>query len=226
VSRRLLAPLLVVAALVAGIWFWAGVVAPGYWSAILLALAWLVACGVAVGRITQAAPALRLPLGGAFLACLVAAVAGFYAAFVRHTVADETIVSGVPQSRATAGATTAGLESRQRARTRTNVVELLGAVTRKAPTGAGIARVVRFARARRRLTLSDGFEVSPAPRVHVRLATDAGSATFKDLGGLKGSKGDQQYEIPVGLPLSVYDTVVFWCVPLSQTLASAELAPA
>lgn len=99
------------------------------------------------------------------------AVAGFYLTAVRDTVADEAIVRGVPESRATAGATTAGPESAGGERARRNVVELLGPVTKKAPTGEGIARVVRVAGDGRRLTLSDGFDVSPAPGVHVRLAT-------------------------------------------------------
>lgn len=46
---------------------------------------------------------------------------------------------------------------------------------------------------------------------------------FRDLGPLKGSRGDQQYEIPRGVDLDRYRTVVFWCVPFSQALARARL---
>ena len=38
--------------------------------------------------------------------------------------------------------------------------------------------------------------------MRVYLATDASGATFKDLGGLKGSKGTQQYAIPAKTNLS------------------------
>jgi len=63
--------------------------------------------------------------------------------------------------------------------------------------------------------------------VRVYLATDAGASNFKDLGALKGNKGDQQqYAIPAAVKLSTYETVVFWCVPFTQTLAMAQLRPA
>ena len=58
--------------------------------------------------------------------------------------------------------------------------------------------------------------------MRVYLATDAGGETFKDIGALKGSKGTQQYAIAAGIDLARYDTVVFWCVPFSQSLASAR----
>ncbi|MGH2898855.1 MAG: DM13 domain-containing protein, partial [Solirubrobacteraceae bacterium] len=93
-------------------------------------------------------------------------------------------------------------------------------------SAAGTARVVKLAAGGRRLTLSDGFEIDPGPQVRVYLATDASGATFKDLAALKGSKGSQQYGLPAGLDLDRYDTVVFWCVPFSQSLASAALRPA
>ena len=35
----------------AGLWFWAGVVAPGYWSTIVLGALWFVACSVLFGRV-------------------------------------------------------------------------------------------------------------------------------------------------------------------------------
>ena len=93
-------------------------------------------------------------------------------------------------------------------------------------SASGTARVVRLAGGGRRLTLSDGFEIDPGPQVRVYLATDASGATFEDIGALKGSKGDQQYAIPRGVDLGRYDTVVFWCVPFSQSLASAALRAA
>jgi hypothetical protein len=45
----------------------------------------------------------------------------------------------------------------------------------------------------------------------------------KDLGRLKGNKGDQQYAIPASVDLRRYRSVIFWCVPFSQTLARANL---
>ena len=233
-APKLLAPLLVVVTLGVGVWFWSGVVAPGYWSTIILGVLWFVACSVIFGRIGKARPELKPWVRGTFLLCSVAAVFAFYWTSIRDTVVDEQIVTGVPASQAPAsgaGDPLAPQPSSQapgspQDRPRTNIVERSGAVKPQSHSASGTARVVRLALGGRRLTLSDGFEIDPGPQVRVYLATDAGGQTFKDIGALKGSKGTQQYEIAPGIDLTRYDTVVFWCVPFSQSLASARLAPA
>ncbi len=234
-AAKLLAPLFVVATLAVGLWFWSGVVAPGYWSTIVLGALWFVACSVLFGRIGKARPELRPWLRGTFLACSVAAVFAFYWTSVRDTVVDEEIVTGVPASQAPAAAGAGDPLAPQPSsqapgspqdRPRPNVIERNGAVKPESHSASGTARVVRLAAGGRRLTLSDGFEIDPGPQVRVYLATDAGGQTFKDIGALKGSKGTQQYAIAAGIDLARYDTVVFWCVPFSQSLASAVLRPA
>ena len=72
-----------------GLWFWSGVVAPGYWSTIVLGVLWFVACSVIFGRIGKARPELRPWVRGTFLACSVAAVFAFYWTSMRDTVVDE-----------------------------------------------------------------------------------------------------------------------------------------
>ena len=79
----------------------------------------------------------------------------------------------------------------------------------------------------RKLTLRD-FDIDPGPQVVVRLVAgevrgDGDVRDFRDLGTLKGSRGDQQYDVPRGVDLGRYRTVVFWCVPFSQALARATL---
>ena len=234
-AQKLLAPPLVVLTIAAGLWFWAGVVAPGYWSTIVLGTLWFFACSVIFGRVGKARPELRWWVRGPFLACCAAAVFGFYWTSIRDTVVDEQIVTGVPASKAPAAIEGDPLAPQPErpdrsaataARKRVNVVELSGAVRPQSHSASGTARVVRLAAGGRKLTLSDGFEIDPGPQVRVYLATDTGGETFKDIGALKGSKGTQQYAIPAGIDLGRYDTVVFWCVPFSQSLASAELAAA
>ncbi len=99
-APRLLAPPVVVVTLAAGLWFWSGVVAPGYWSAIGLGILWFVACSMLFGRVGQARPELRPWVRGTFLACSVAAVFAFYWTSGRDTVVDEDVVMGVPASQA------------------------------------------------------------------------------------------------------------------------------
>jgi len=229
---KLLAVPLVVLTIAAGLWFWSGVVAPGYWSTIVLGVLWFVACSVIFGKVGKARPELRPWVRGTFLACSVGAAFAFYWTSVRDTVVDEQIVTGVPASQAAAPGGGDPLapqpepEPERAERTRQNVVERIGAVQPEGHSAAGTARVVRLVAGGRRLTLSDGFEIDPGPQVRVYLATDAGGETFKDVGALKGSKGTQQYTIPAGVDLARYDTVVFWCVPFSQSLTSAALKPA
>ena len=126
-----------------------------------------------------------------------------------------------PAEAATGGAATAKAAPKRR-----NVVEHVGAVRPASHSADGTARVVKLAAGGRRLTLSDGFEIDPGPKVRVYLATDASGTTYKSLGDLKGSRGDQQYEIPANVSLTRYDTVVFWCVPFSVALATAQLQAA
>ena len=95
---KLLAPLGVVVTLGAGLWFWSGVVAPGYWSTIVLGALWFAACSVIFGRVGQARPELRPWVRGTFLVCSVAAVFAFYWTSVRDTVVDDEVVTGVPAS--------------------------------------------------------------------------------------------------------------------------------
>ncbi len=272
-AQKLLAPPLVVATLVVGVWFWSGVVAPDYWTTIGFGAAWFVVCSVIFGRIGKARPDVRWWLRGTFLACSVAALAGFWWTSIRETEVDEQVATGVPASQvaaaelggvdplapqpedpaaakaapsaakpATGGASSASAAAKTAPRAakpapsaataaatpapRRNVVVLAGAVVPRSHSASGRARIVKLASGARKLTLSDGFRIDPGPKVRVYLATDASGATFKDLGGLKGSKGSQQYAVPAKTSLSRYDTVVFWCVPFSVSLASADLRPA
>ncbi|MDQ3723560.1 MAG: hypothetical protein M3376_10970 [Actinomycetota bacterium] len=98
-APKLLSPLLVIVTLGAGLWFWAGVVAPGYWSTIVLGVLWFVACSMIFGRVGTARPELKPWMRGTFLLCCVAAAFAFYWTSVRDTVVDEDVVTGVPASR-------------------------------------------------------------------------------------------------------------------------------
>ena len=77
----------------------------------------------------------------------------------------------------------------------------------------------------------ENFSTDNGPDLRVYLSNssaegDSGSFDddFVDLGELRGNIGDQNYEIPVGVDLSVYDTVVVWCVRFSTPFTAADLA--
>lgn len=93
----------------------------------------------------------------------------------------------------------------------------------------------------RALVLNDGseqrflrfenFRTDNGPDVNVWLSSappDAPARDFLndwvDLGDLKGNVGAQNYEIPPGLDLDHYSTVVVWCVRFSVAFGTAPLA--
>ncbi|HUR84611.1 MAG TPA: DM13 domain-containing protein [Solirubrobacteraceae bacterium] len=222
-GRRL--AILVAIGLVAGIWLLSAVVAPGYVSAILLALAWLLIVGIFVGRVTTVNPSLSRVVGGTYLACAVILLAAFYWTCIRASEVDEKIATAPPASRALSGIAAAD-EDNKLIPPPDSTTQLIGPLKAVAPTAKGTARVVQLANDDLVLTLSGGFDVSPAPGTKVRLATSEDGARYKELGDLKGSKGKQQYDVPEDVPLSVYDTLVLYCAPFSQVIATAELTPA
>ncbi len=91
----------------------------------------------------------------------------------------------------------------------------------------GRAALVELPDGSRVVTLED-FEISPGPKVEVWLVAGPvdGDEDAKDpvnLGGLKGSRGNQQYDVPAGAKLPANLSVVFWCVPYSTVIAAADL---
>ena len=160
------------------------------------------------GRFGKARPELRLWLRGTFLACSALAVVGFWWTSIRETEVNERIVTGVPASQVAAAdlgvadplapqpETRAAAAKPARAR---NVVELGGRRRPRVAQRLG-PRAGRQARARRAQAHAVGrlSRSIPGPQVRVYLATDASGKTYKDLGALKGSKGNQQYAIPAG----------------------------
>ena len=107
-------------------------------------------------------------------------------------------------------------------------VELLHGTVRAVGHDASGRAAVVLTGGRRVLTLRS-FRIDPGPRVRVwlvpRSARSDGAVRrdYKDLGRLKGNKGNQQYAIPGSVDLRRYRSVVFWCVPFTTTLARADL---
>ena len=83
----------------------------------------------------------------------------------------------------------------------------------------------------RTVFLGDGFEVGPGPDFHVylvpkaniRSSEDVKDTMFVDLGRVRAFKGSQNYEIPAGVNLKNFPSVVIWCQQFGVLISPADL---
>lgn len=81
------------------------------------------------------------------------------------------------------------------------------------------------------LHLEPDFEVGPGPKYHVYLvpeknvlpSTNVARTMFVDLGRLKAFKGSQNYEVPAGVDIAKFDSVVIWCEQFGVLISPAAL---
>jgi hypothetical protein len=201
-----------------------GLLAPGYYSSIGLGIGWFFVASFAIRRLTRRRPELRVWARGAFLLTAAAAAFAFWWTSIRETEVNERIATGTKASELR---TQEGRDGRGARRPAVDVELFAGEVDSLAHSAEGRAAIVELASGGRRLTLDD-FDIDPGPEVVVRLVprgADEGTDDHRELGDLKGSKGNQQYRVPESVDLSRYSTVVFWCVPFTQALAKADLRP-
>jgi hypothetical protein len=69
----------------------------------------------------------------------------------------------------------------------------------------------------------ENFEVTNGPDLHVYMTINGNATTGIDLGKLKGSIGDQNYELH-GVDTKTYDTVVIYSQPFHVYFAEAKLS--
>ena len=190
---------------VAGSWVSGGVITNDVRLAMALTAVWMGVAAAACLAIGWRRPHLRVAVIGAYL--LTAIVVGGYLG--RSTLIDdqvnERVVSVTPQ----------------------NVLLSRGTFQSVAHPAEGIATTIRTAAGARVLTLTN-FEVDNGPDLRVYLVAgpardESGVDDFEDLGALKGNKGNQQYELPRGLDLERFSTVVIWCRAFSVNFARAPL---
>jgi hypothetical protein len=198
-----------------GVWVAGGLITNSFKGSMALTAAWVVLFGLVCLAIAIRVRALRVPVIGAFLA--TAALAGGYLAWttLRDTVVHEQLAIGAPAS--------------SHPGPRANVELRAGTFESLEHSSHGRAAVVQTRKGKRFLTLTD-FSTSPGPDLRVRIvpgqAGNGGADGARDLGALKGNKGNQQYELPAGLDLGRYTSVVIWCRAFSAGFARATLAPA
>jgi len=215
----LLAAAVVVVALILGIWVAGGLVTNDFGLAMSLTVAWMAIAGLACVAVGWRSRRLRVPVIGAYL--VTAALVGIYLG--RSAFFDDEVHESVARA---APDPPSGRGGHRQDRPR-NVLLARGRFEGVAHGAGGAASAIRLAAGGRVLTLT-AFEVDNGPDLRVYLV--AGPARdesevdqFEDLGALKGNKGNQQYDIPRGLDLDRYSTVVIWCRAFSVNFARAPL---
>lgn len=225
---------LVIVGLAVGLWFFGGVVAPGYWTSIILGFAWFVLASVLIGLIAKRRPGLKAPMRTTFIVVAVVSAVGFYWTSIRDDRVDEVVAIGVPASQVPGGgappseapvpaATPVPTETPAPAPPAASNIEVArGAFETRAHSSRGTAAVVDLADGGSKLTFTD-FATDNGPDLRVYLVRGGDVDDFVDLGRLKGNVGNQQYAIPNGTDVGAYSTVVIWCRAFSVSFAEAKL---
>jgi hypothetical protein len=211
----------VLVALLGGLWIAAGLLAPTYLTSIIFGVAWFLIASVVLGKAVKRRPDLKWWVRGAFLATAAACAAAFGWTSLRDKTVNEQLPVAVPASslaRKPAGAAAAAKPQ--------NVAVASGPFkVADEGSASGDATVIKKAAGGRVLTLTH-FAVNNGPDLRVYLVPGDGKDTGKhvDLGGLKGNKGNQKYDVPGSADIGRYKTVVIWCRAFSVAFARARLA--
>lgn len=212
------AAIAVVVVVVVGIWVSGGLITNDFEAAMALTALWMGLAAAACLMIALRRRDLAVAVIGAYL--VTALLVGGYlgrSQFVDDEVNEKVVIA------AAAAAAGAG----ERGERPVNGLLARGRFESVAHSASGVATTVRRAAGGDVLTLTS-FEVDNGPDLRVYLvagpARDEGQVEdFKDLGALKGNKGNQQYDVPPGVDLERYTTVVIWCRAFSVNFARAPL---
>lgn len=70
----------------------------------------------------------------------------------------------------------------------------------------------------------EDFNTVNGPELHIYLSSELGNDDFIDLGIIKATKGNVNYEIPEGIDTEKYSKVLVWCKPFGVLFSYADLA--
>lgn len=194
----------VVAAIVlAGLWFFAGVVTNDFVTSALLTAVWFGVAGAGAVFVARRRRALAVPVLAAYL--LTAGGVGVYLAWstLRDRVVNEQIATATPGSG--------------------NRLLSRGVFTSAEHETSGVARVIRLRLGGRVLTFDLRTSAGPDLRVYLAPRDGIDVGDHVDLGGLKGNIGTQQYAIPADTNLARYTAVVIYCRAFSAPFGRAVL---
>ena len=206
---KLAAAISVAVLVLTGIWVSGALITNDFGLAMALTALWLALAAAGCALLAWRRPGLRIAVTAAYL--LTAVVAGGYLG--RSMFLDDEVNERV------ARVTPEGSR---------NVLLGRGSFEPLAHSAAGRATAIRTAAGARVLTLTN-FEVDNGPDLRVYLVSgpardESEVEEFEDLGALKGNRGNQQYDLPRGLDLERFTTVVIWCRAFSVNFARAPLA--
>jgi hypothetical protein len=75
----------------------------------------------------------------------------------------------------------------------------------------------------KRILRFENFDTINGPNLHIYLSSELGDDDFVDLGEIKATKGNVNYEISDDVDLEKYNKVLVWCVPFRVLFSYAEL---
>jgi Electron transfer DM13 len=209
-TARLLSFPLVAVTVAAGVWVAGGRITDDFRTSAALITGWMLAAAIACLAVAVRWRAVRVPVIAGFVGSAGAIGAFLALTTLRDRVVHERVFVGRPA----ASVAVRGPVELTRGRLRSGEHRTVG-----------VAAVVRLPNDTRYLTLR-GFSTAPGPDLRVRLvpgAGDDGAAPGNiDLGGLKGNRGDQQYELPARAVVAGH-SVVIWCRAFSAAFGFAPL---
>jgi hypothetical protein len=69
----------------------------------------------------------------------------------------------------------------------------------------------------------ENFETINGPKLHIYLASDLSADDYVDLGEIKATKGNVNYELDSSIDTNKYNHVLVWCVPFRVLFSYAQL---
>ncbi len=69
----------------------------------------------------------------------------------------------------------------------------------------------------------EDFESIDGPDLHIYLSSGLNNDDYVDLGSIKATKGNVNYDVPVGTDIKKYMDVLVWCKPFGVLFSYAEL---
>jgi hypothetical protein len=213
---RVLAVPLVAAVLLAGSVLVVGQLLPGsFWVKIALSVVWFVAAGAVLRRIAERTSRdLVLPFKIAVIAAGLV-LAGWYANSFRPNEVQETLVTAPvtapePADGASPPAAKAGPRLLGRGELR-GIGHSASGTAELVDTGGKVVVQLR------------DFDVQPGPDYRLYLADGEKPDGGRELGALKGTSGNQRYDVKRRADARRYDVVLIWCRAFSVPVAAATL---